>query len=572
MRRRTALLALLAWVVAAPGLLAQGATTTFTHDANGNLTSKTENGVVWTYVYDARNLLREVQRDGTLLESYQYDYQGHRIKKAGPDGVVRYVWDGNNILLETDDHGNTIAKYDYAGDRLLAVHHVTEGTAFYLLDALGSPVALIRQDGAVAARYKLDAWGVLRVEQGSTPNPFRFTGHQFDEATGLYYAKARYYNPETARFLTEDPVKGNILDPLTLNPYLYGHANPTVYVDPDGRCVGKVQQTPFCQAIANWMARQIGGDPEAIVEREVERREKVVQGRREFRADVGREPRPDEVVWSEGARGLTSDFKEVDMSGRTEPDHAEWMVVGAGVSTRMAVNAARAAGASTAEQVLAGATQLGDEGVSQLTGVSPRDVADLARLAKRGLAPRPPPGAGSSGVTVIGESASGPGVDLLPEGSIGRTTDDLLQDALPISGPGSPAHKATRWQEYQDRGGDWSYQRWSNVYEQNIAQALRAHAAVDAYHETLGWGRREVTLDVEGIPRRLDIADKATFRGREVKTGAQYATQENLWEIQRDQILRDKGWDIQWHFEGTVSKPLRDALNKAGIPYTGGNP
>ena len=233
MRGLPSLCALLLWLAAAPALVAQGAV--FTYDANGNLTSRTENGVVWTYTYDARDLLREVQRDGLLLESYQYDHQGHRIKKAGLDGVVRYVWDENRIILETDDHGNTIAKYDYAGDRLLAVHHATEGTAYYLLDGLGSPVGLMRPDGSVAARYRLDAWGVLRTEAGDSSNPFRFTGHLFDEATGLYYAKARYYDPELGRFLSEDPLAGSVDDPPSLHPYLYAHANPTVFTDPDGR-------------------------------------------------------------------------------------------------------------------------------------------------------------------------------------------------------------------------------------------------------------------------------------------------------------------------------------------------
>jgi hypothetical protein len=103
-----------------------------------------------------------------------------------------------------------------------------------------------------------------------------------------------------------------------------------------------------------------------------------------------------------------------------------------------------------------------------------------------------------------------------------------------------------------------------------MGRAARANKAADAYHESLGWGRREVTVDVEGVPRRLDIADEESLRGREVKTGYQSATQENLWEIQRDAILREKGWDIQWRFEGRASRQLRETLDKAGIPYAGG--
>lgn len=132
---------------------------------------------------------------------------------------------------------------------------------------------------------------------------------------------------------------------------------------------------------------------------------------------------------------------------------------------------------------------------------------------------------------------------------------------------GTPEHKAQRWKEYQERGGEWGYDRWSRTYENNMERATQAKQAEEAYRERLGWGQTQVTVEVEGVPRRLDIADPATQRGVEVKTGAQYATQENLWEIARDEILREQGWDIRWHFEGHVSQPLKDALDKAGIPY-----
>jgi uncharacterized protein DUF4157 len=134
---------------------------------------------------------------------------------------------------------------------------------------------------------------------------------------------------------------------------------------------------------------------------------------------------------------------------------------------------------------------------------------------------------------------------------------------------GSPEHKAARWQEYLDRGGTWKYERWSNVYESNMKQARVGNAASDAYQQQLGWGKREVTVDVEGVNRRLDIADVPKRRGVEVKTGDQYLTQDNAWEILRDRVLVEQKWDIEWHFEGYASKPLLKALQDAGIRVTG---
>jgi hypothetical protein len=155
---------------------------------------------------------------------------------------------------------------------------------------------------------------------------------------------------------------------------------------------------------------------------------------------------------------------------------------------------------------------------------------------------------------------------LLENGRGRRTTAD--PDRPPSPGaPGSPEHKAQRWQEYQDRGGEWTYERWSNQYEVNMRQARQANAAMDAYHERLGWGEREVTLDANGQSRRLDIADVSTQRGIEHKTGYQTANEFNMSEIARDRVLMQNGWQIEWVFEGTASKNLMRELINSGIPF-----
>ncbi len=65
-------------------------------------------------------------------------------------------------------------------------------------------------------------------------NTFGYTGYQYDVAAGLYYAQARYYRPEIGRFISVDPLPGNITKPLTLNPYPYVLNNPMTYIDPLG--------------------------------------------------------------------------------------------------------------------------------------------------------------------------------------------------------------------------------------------------------------------------------------------------------------------------------------------------
>ncbi len=82
---------------------------------------------------------------------------------------------------------------------------------------------------------------VTLLGQGQA-NPFGFTGHEYDSETGLYYMKGRYYDPEVGRFLTPDPAVGSLARPMTLHPYIYAMANPTVYIDPDGREVRILDQ------------------------------------------------------------------------------------------------------------------------------------------------------------------------------------------------------------------------------------------------------------------------------------------------------------------------------------------
>lgn len=142
------------------------------------------------------------------------------------------------------------------------------------------------------------------------------------------------------------------------------------------------------------------------------------------------------------------------------------------------------------------------------------------------------------------------------------------------------AFKAERWARYQRRvaegkSANWNYERWSNSFDARVAMSTRAKAKADAYQARLGWGTREVAVDVEGVTRRLDIADVPAKRAIEYKTGEQSLTTRNAdggvggnyWELERDRILRMRDWDVKWVFEGgPISKPLLNALDEAGIP------
>ncbi|MED5619667.1 hypothetical protein [Ideonella sp. BN130291] len=149
-----------------------------------------------------------------------------------------------------------------------------------------------------------------------------------------------------------------------------------------------------------------------------------------------------------------------------------------------------------------------------------------------------------------------------------QTIDELIITSRGFE-PGTAEHKAATWDYYQERGGEWDYDRWSSTYDANQTRAAQANDAANRYRDMVGWGAREVTVQVEldgrTENRRLDIADPDLRKAIEYKTGYQTATADNLWELARDAELVKQGWSVQWVFRDRVSAPLEDALRRAGI-------
>ena len=111
-------------------------------------------------------------------------------------------------------------------------------TSYYHSDGLGSVVALSDSTGAVIERYAYDVYGTPRITdaagtvltQSAAGNRFLFTGREYDQESGLYYYRARYYDPKVGRFLQRDPVGYA----TGINLYTYVSNNPINWVDPFG--------------------------------------------------------------------------------------------------------------------------------------------------------------------------------------------------------------------------------------------------------------------------------------------------------------------------------------------------
>jgi RHS repeat-associated protein len=102
--------------------------------------------------------------------------------------------------------------------------------SYYEADGLGSITSMSNSSGQLTQTYTYDSFGGITASTGSLVNPFRFTGREFDSETGLYFYRARYYDPAAGRFLSEDPIefRGGV------NFYRYVSNGPTNLTDPLG--------------------------------------------------------------------------------------------------------------------------------------------------------------------------------------------------------------------------------------------------------------------------------------------------------------------------------------------------
>jgi RHS repeat-associated protein len=102
---------------------------------------------------------------------------------------------------------------------------------YYHTDHQGSVRAITDQSGAVTNAYAYDSYGTAQESVESLAQRFRYTGREYDALTGLYHYRARAYDPDTARFLQEDPIWFEAGD---LNVYRMTWNNPVSWVDPSG--------------------------------------------------------------------------------------------------------------------------------------------------------------------------------------------------------------------------------------------------------------------------------------------------------------------------------------------------
>jgi RHS repeat-associated protein len=151
------------------------------------------------------------------------------MKVVGSE-TIRYVMG----LAEHSTATGWRALYVYLGSEKLVEYRYANATRFFHNDHLGTTKAVTDHTGAVLERWDHYPFGEEWVS-GLAGDRYRYTGHLRDQETGNDYAGARYYANTRGRWLSVDPVLGDVSNPQRLNRYSYVGNDPVNIVDPDGR-------------------------------------------------------------------------------------------------------------------------------------------------------------------------------------------------------------------------------------------------------------------------------------------------------------------------------------------------
>ena len=206
-----------------------GSLTTYHYDKNGSIISEEEEGRRSKYRYDLLNRQTYVKTlDGREQEN-SYDGEGLRAGLTENGKRTTFLYHNGEILTESDGESAPIRRH-IRGIGLSCVQTLDNNACHaYHQDEQGSTAFITGQDNAVENFYQYDAFGNLLEKHEDVGNRILYTGQQYDQETGQYYLRARYYNPVVGRFLQEDTYRGD-----GLNLYAYCANNPVGYYDPSG--------------------------------------------------------------------------------------------------------------------------------------------------------------------------------------------------------------------------------------------------------------------------------------------------------------------------------------------------
>ena len=245
-----------------------------TYDERGNMLHGPLNGEMGDYTYDCRNRLIETKAADGTVTAYTYDAENTRLTEETENTRHTFVTDKettySQLLTETISEKHLLTyketatiTYTYGNGLISDSRKEAKGSdtekRYYHYNHIGSTTAITDADGDLLYSFTYGTYGELTgiydadgqkmageaADQRSIRETlqaeklrFLYNGRYGVEtgADGLYYMRARYYNPQIKRFINRDIIDGSITDSQSLNKYSYVQGNPISLVDPFGLC------------------------------------------------------------------------------------------------------------------------------------------------------------------------------------------------------------------------------------------------------------------------------------------------------------------------------------------------
>jgi RHS repeat-associated protein len=208
--------------------------TQFSYDNNGSMLSRPSatDGAFHDWDLEGRLIATDTDGDGTNDVLTYYDDSGNRVSETAGGQETRFLLDTAaplaQVPLEYRPSGLITASFVYGNSLISQTRCGVQ--SFHHADGLGSTRALTDATGAVLNRYTHEAFGRLIRQTGGTRNPYLFAGQQRISSLGLDYMRARYYDANLGRFISADPLRGSISNPI----YAYAMNDPVNRIDPSG--------------------------------------------------------------------------------------------------------------------------------------------------------------------------------------------------------------------------------------------------------------------------------------------------------------------------------------------------
>ena len=193
-----------------------------------------------------------------------FSSQAPKLNKSAHGGWRSFT---GQVIEETNTSGAMTRDYIFFAGRRIAWRDSSGNVYYYFVDAIGSTRTVTDATGTTCFNADYYPYGQENDYNTSCSPTYKFTGYEFDSETGNYYAYARYYSPSLGRFLSADPLGGNIADPQSLNRYAYVLNDPETFIDPlglkctrspDGQTIDDGTQ-PVCETTPTYIFN--GGPP-----------------------------------------------------------------------------------------------------------------------------------------------------------------------------------------------------------------------------------------------------------------------------------------------------------------------